>query len=86
MAAERYEYLMDLCMFSVLDNAPAFSRGKMAEDVRRGLEEGASRLKGTVAGRLAGDHVRAVKRNGWTYRAPIEQRRHLLRQAFQTAR
>ena len=36
-ATERYEYLMDLCMFSVLDNAPAFSRGKMAEDVRRGL-------------------------------------------------
>ena len=56
---------MDLCMFSVLDNAPAFSRRKMAEDVRRGLEEGASRLKGTVAGRLAGDHVRDVKRNGW---------------------
>ena len=79
MAAERYEYLMDLCMFSVLDNAPAFSRGKMAEDVRRGL-------KGTVAGRLAGDHVRDVKRNGWKYSETIEQRRQLLRQAFQTAR
>ncbi|MBQ1330341.1 MAG: hypothetical protein IIY31_01660 [Desulfovibrio sp.] len=79
MAAERYEYLMDLCMFSVLDNAPAFSRRKMAEDVRRGL-------KGTVAGRLAGDHVRDVKRNGWKYSETIEQRRQLLRQAFQTAR
>ncbi|MCR5170623.1 MAG: hypothetical protein K6C33_09230 [Desulfovibrio sp.] len=79
MAAERYEYLMDLCMFSVLDNAPAFSRRMMAEDVRRGL-------KGTVAGRLAGDHVRDVKRNGWKYSETIEQRRQLLRQAFQTAR
>ena len=79
MVAERYEYLMDLCMFSVLDNAPAFSRRKMAEDVRRGL-------KGTVAGRLAGDHVRDVKRNGWKYSETIEQRRQLLRQAFQTAR
>ena len=79
MAAERYEYLMNLCMFSVLDNAPAFSRRKMAEDVRRGL-------KGTVAGRLAGDHVRDVKRNGWKYSETIEQRRQLLRQAFQTAR
>jgi hypothetical protein len=79
VAAERYEYLMDLCMFSVLDNAPAFSRRKMAEDVRRGL-------KGTVAGRLAGDHVRDVKRNGWKYSETIEQRRQLLRQAFQTAR
>ena len=79
MAAERYEYLMDLCMFSVLDNAPAFSRRKMTEDVRRGL-------KGTVAGRLAGDHVRDVKRNGWKYSETIEQRRQLLRQAFQTAR
>ena len=79
MAAERYEYLMDLCMFSVLDNAQAFSRRKMAEDVRRGL-------KGTVAGRLAGDHVRDVKRNGWKYSETIEQRRQLLRQAFQTAR
>ena len=78
---------MDLCMFSVLDNAPAFSRRKMTEDVRRGLEEGASRLKGTVTGRLAGDYVRDVKRNGWKYSETIKQRhRQMLRQAFQTAR
>ena len=87
MAAERYEYLMDLCMFSVLDNAPAFSRRKMAEDVRRGLEESASRLKGTVTGRLAGDYLRDVRQNGWKYSKAVERRHtQLLEQAFQTAR
>ncbi|MBO4684053.1 MAG: hypothetical protein J5600_01855, partial [Desulfovibrio sp.] len=86
-AVERYEYLMELCLFSVLDNDPAFSRGKMTEDVRRGLEEGSLRLKGTITGRLAGDYVGDVRKNGWKYSKTIEQRhRQLLRQAFQTAR
>ena len=78
---------MDLCMFSVLDNDPAFSRGKMTEDVRRGLEEGASRLKGTVTGRLAGGYVGDVRKNGWKYSRTIEQRyRKLLKEALQSAR
>ncbi len=86
-AIAQYEELMNLCMFSVLDNSPAFVRGRMAEDVRRGLEEGALRLKGTVTGRLAGDYLRDVRQNGWKYSKAVERRHtQLLEQAFQTAR
>ncbi|MBR5049791.1 MAG: hypothetical protein IKX75_00465 [Desulfovibrio sp.] len=85
-AIAQYDELMELCMFQVLDNSRAFVRGKMAEDVRRELEEGASRLKGTVTGRLAGDYLRDVRQNGWKYNEAVERRhRQLLRQAFQTA-
>ena len=83
-AVERYEYLMELCLFSVLDNTPAFPGGRMAEDVRRDLQEGARRLQGSVTGRLAGDYVRDVKAGGWKYSKQTERRyRQQLRQAFQ---
>ena len=83
-AAAQYEALMELCLFSELDNSPAFAGGRMAEDVRRGLEQGASRLKGTVTGRLAGDYLRDVRQNGWKYNKAVERRhRQLLGQAFQ---
>ena len=59
----------------------------MAGEVHRGLEKDASRLKGTVTGRLAGDCLRDVKSNGWKYSKAVEQRhRELLKRAFQTAR
>ncbi len=84
---EHWEHLIDLCLFSELDNDPAFPRGRMADEVRRGLEKGSSRLKGTVTGLLAGDCLRDVKSNGWKYSKAVEQRhRVLLKQAFQTAR
>ncbi len=84
---EHWEHLMDLCLFSELDNAPAFPRGRMANELRRGLEKDASHLKGTVTGRLAGDCLRDVKSNGWKYSKAVEQcHRVLLKQAFQTAR